>query len=167
MNSQQTTFGGASFAIGIYVPAGEDRFKTPDHFGGGSRVACKVSANDTSRELYIFESITNGLENVPRHFHRNQDEWFYVIEGEFKFEVGNEKYTLTEGDSLLAPRGVPHVWACVSNSGKLIIACQPAGSMEAFFHEVSDLVASQASDDHFTACYAKHGMQIVGPPLSR
>jgi len=33
------------------------------------------------------------------------------MEGEFGFEVGDEKFTLHAGDSLFAPRIIPHVWA--------------------------------------------------------
>lgn len=162
MNSQQES----TSLQGIFVRQGKDRFNNPDSFGGASEVTCKVSARDTKGELYVFESTTNGHENVPRHIHAEQDEWFYVINGEFRFEVGEQKYLLAEGDCLLAPRGVPHVWLCASATGKLIIACQPAGTMEAFFHEVAALVAQGVAEEEFVNCYQKHGMQIVGPPLS-
>jgi uncharacterized cupin superfamily protein len=34
------------------------------------------------------------------------DEWFYVVEGEYVAQVGDERFTLSNGDSLLAP-GAP------------------------------------------------------------
>jgi hypothetical protein len=52
-----------------------------------------------------------GKGGPPRHFHYDQDEWFYAIKGNFAFEVGEERFTLGPGDALLAPRLVPHVWA--------------------------------------------------------
>lgn len=165
MNSQQAILGGDSSPRPVHVHRGMDRFNTPDSFGGSSQVSCKVSARDTDGHMYIFESTTNGCENVPRHIHADQDEWFYVVAGRFHFEVGAQHYSLEAGDCLLAPRGLPHVWLCVSETGKLIIACQPAGSMEAFFHEVAALVARQAAPEQFANCYEKHGMRIVGPPL--
>src|SRR3712207_8886216 len=41
-----------------------------------------------------------------RHLHHEQDEWWYVVEGEYVIEVGEERYELGPGDSLLAPRKV-------------------------------------------------------------
>jgi hypothetical protein len=52
--------------------------------------------------------------------------------------VGDERCTLTTGDSLLAPRGVPHVWAHVgAGAGNILVAFAPTGQMEAFFREVT------------------------------
>jgi mannose-6-phosphate isomerase-like protein (cupin superfamily) len=57
-----------------------------------------------------------------------QAEWFYALEGEFSIEVGQERITLKPGDSLLAPRKVPHVWAYVgATRGRILIAFMPAG----------------------------------------
>jgi len=51
---------------------------------------------------------------LPCIVHQLEDEWFYVMEGEYVAQVGDERFTLTAGDSLLAPREVPHTtlkWA--------------------------------------------------------
>ena len=37
------------------------------------------------------------------------------MEGEFIFEIGQERFTLKPGDSLLGPRKVPHAWAHVGD----------------------------------------------------
>jgi uncharacterized cupin superfamily protein len=47
--------------------------------------------------------------------HHKQDEWFYVIQGEFTAEVGDENFRRRPRDPLLAPRKVAHVWAQVSD----------------------------------------------------
>ena len=150
----------------IVVRAGDDRFAEPCGLGGIDRITCKVSSRDTGGNLYVFESVTSNTIGPPRHLHHDQDEWFTVLEGEFDFEVGGDAFHLRRGDSLLAPRGVPHVWACVSaQPGKLIIACQPAGTMEAFFREIAALIARGAGREEFERAYRAHGMDIVGPPL--
>ncbi|TME11860.1 MAG: cupin domain-containing protein [Chloroflexi bacterium] len=38
---------------------------------------------------------------------KRRDEWFYVLEGEFQFEVGADRFRLQPGDSLLAPTRSP------------------------------------------------------------
>jgi uncharacterized cupin superfamily protein len=94
----------------------------------------------------------------------DQDEWFYILEGDFIFEVGAERCTLRPGDSLLAPRQVPHVWAYVSDArGRILVTFLQAGVMEAFFREVTKANAMPPQDP---ALWHAHGMELLGPPLS-
>ncbi|WP_420812415.1 cupin domain-containing protein [Kallotenue papyrolyticum] len=86
----------------------------------------------------MLKNVFHAPGGPARHLHYEQGEWFYVLESTFLFEVGPEHLTLQPGDSLLAPRRVPHVWAHVgAASGRIVIAFMPAGSMEAFFREVA------------------------------
>jgi len=126
----------------------------------------KVPTKDTAGALFVFEHADMGKGGPPRHFHYEQDEWFYAMKGEFAFEVGDERFTLRPGDSLFAPRMVPHVWAYVGDEpGTLLLAVQPAGSMEAFFLQSSKMTRPpmpEEADQQFAA----HGMKVVGPPLA-
>jgi quercetin dioxygenase-like cupin family protein len=125
----------------------------------------KVSTNDTAGALFVFEHADMGKGGPPRHFHYEQDEWFYVTKGEFAFEVGEERFTLHPGDSLFAPRMVPHVWAYIGDEpGTLLLAVQPAGSLEAFFVEN---VATERPPtlEEAERSFAAYGMEVVGPPL--
>jgi quercetin dioxygenase-like cupin family protein len=51
---------------------------------------------------------------VPRHTHTREDEVYYVLSGELQIIVGDEVFILREGDSLVAPRSIPHQ---LGNSG--------------------------------------------------
>ena len=98
-----------------------------------------------------------------KHLHYDQEEWFYVVEGNFLFEIGEERFQLKTGDSVLAPRRVPHVWAYTGdNSGRILIAFMPAGKMEAFFREVTK---SNAMPPLNPEIWRLHGMELIGPPL--
>jgi oxalate decarboxylase/phosphoglucose isomerase-like protein (cupin superfamily) len=102
----------------------------------------------------------------PRHFHYEQDEWFYAKEGEFAFEVGDERFVLRPGDSLFAPRLIPHVWAYTGDKpGTLLLAVQPAGSLEEFFMK-SCRMTRPPSPEEGERLFASHGMKVVGPPLA-
>jgi mannose-6-phosphate isomerase-like protein (cupin superfamily) len=145
----------------IRVPTGEDRFG--EHRGLGiSHIDFKVSGQDSSG-LFILENTFHGKGGPPRHLHHDQDEWFFAVEGEFLIEVGSERTLLKPGDSLLAPRKIPHVWACVGEGrGRILIVFTPAGKMEAFFREVTKENAMPPQDP---ALWRAHGMEVVGPPL--
>jgi mannose-6-phosphate isomerase-like protein (cupin superfamily) len=150
----------------VQVGAGKDRSTEPYHLGPVDHLEFKVSAGDTGGAMCIFETLTTSTIGPPAHLHHEQDEWFYVLEGEYDFRVGDEEFHLRPGDSLLAPRKVPHVWACVTaEPGRMVIVCQPAGTMEAFFREIAAKIAQGATPEEFGRVYEDHGMQIVGPPL--
>jgi hypothetical protein len=102
------------------------------------------------------------------HYHQNQDEWFFVREGEFLFQVGDNNFHLTSGgDSIFAPRKVPHTFANVSEGGVLMIIYQPAGTMEEFFLEGSQLLLKNPTSDEWQAFCRVHGIENVGPRLER
>lgn len=146
----------------VRVAAGEDRFG--EHKGLGiSTIDFKVTSEDSGGASLVIENTNRAKGGPARHLHFEQEEHFYVIEGEYLIEVGQERFTLKPGDSLIAPRQVPHVWAHVGNSiGRLLIAFTPPGQMEAFFREVSKANAMPPQDPAF---WRAHGMDLAGPPL--
>ncbi|MDQ4128366.1 MAG: cupin, partial [Actinomycetota bacterium] len=78
---------------------------------------------------------------------------------------GDERHRLEPGDSVLAPREVPHVWAHVGEgTGRLLIVFQPAGKMEAFFGELSK-IEGMPQPEVMQSLFRSHGMETTGPPL--
>ena len=149
----------------VHVTAGQDRFDEPYKFAVG-HIECKVSQKDTAGAMSAFEALTTKQDRPAKHFHHSQDEWFYTIEGEYELHVGDDKFHLGPGDSVLAPRKVPHVWGCVSEKpGRLLTIFQPAGEMEAFFRELPKYVARNASVEELQKLFRAHGMEVVGPRL--
>ncbi len=153
---------------GFSVAAGKDRFDERIKLGGEPN-DCKLSARDTNGAMCVFEF--TGTGGGPRHLHHDQDEWLYVIDGEFDFEVGEEQFRLGAGESVFLPRKVAHVWASANNKpGKTINVYQPAGKMEAFFRELGKYngkpyVHEALSIDEFRRLFHDHGMDLLGPPL--
>lgn len=48
-------------------------------------------------------------EEVPWHNHANEDELFYIVEGNLLFEVeGEPAFTMKEGDMFIVKKGVNH-----------------------------------------------------------
>jgi mannose-6-phosphate isomerase-like protein (cupin superfamily) len=151
---------------GVPVLAGKDRFEENDlMIWGLLPLSIKLSGKDTGGELLVFEHRNMGKGGPPRHVHCDQDEWFYVIKGEFAFEVGDQKFRLKPGDTLFAPRNVPHGWAHISDQpGTLLTTVSPVGAFETFILDTTrhaNLPAPQEIEEAFAA----HGMKVVGPPL--
>jgi mannose-6-phosphate isomerase-like protein (cupin superfamily) len=147
------------------IPAGSDRFQEHRKVFGSMSIDYKVSATDTDGDLFVIENTNDLKGGPPRHLHHEQEEWFYVIEGEYLIEIGNESYAMGPGDSVLAPRGVPHVWARVGGgTGRLLIVFRPASKMEAFFVELAKIEGMPRREE-LERLFSSHGMEITGPPL--
>jgi quercetin dioxygenase-like cupin family protein len=145
----------------LRVAAGADRFGESRGLGI-STIAFKVTTPNPS-DLFILENTFLAKGGPARHLHYEQEEWFYVLEGEFQLEVGADRFHLQPGDSLMAPRQVPHVWAFEGSArGRILIAFLPAGNMEAFFREVTKANAMPPQDP---GVWRAHGMELLGPPL--
>ena len=125
----------------------------------------KISGTDTNGDLAIFEqtSLSQG-RGTPLHVHNAQDEIFYIIEGSFKFQVGDDKFDLTTGDSIFLPRKVPHAWTQISEKGKMNVIVQPAGKLENFFVTMAALT-HEPSQEEIARIFADNDMKVVGPPL--
>jgi DNA-binding transcriptional MerR regulator/quercetin dioxygenase-like cupin family protein len=154
--------------LGFSVAAGKDRFDERVKLGGEPN-DCKVSAQDTNGAVCVFEF--TGTGGGPRHLHHNQDEWIYIIDGKFNFEVGDKRFRAGAGESVFIPRKVAHAWAHVDGKqGKIINVYQPAGKMQEFFSELGkykgkSLVHEVLSIDELKQLFHDHGMDLVGPPL--
>lgn len=144
----------------LRVAANEDQFG--EHRGlGVSAITFKVTPKN-SDDVFIIENTFHEKGGPARHLHYDQDEWFYAVEGEFLLEVGQEQFRLKPGDSALAPRKIPHVWAFTGRSrGRMLIAFMPAGKMEAFFREVTKANAMPPQDPEL---WRAHGMELLGSP---
>ncbi|MBX3144227.1 MAG: cupin domain-containing protein [Trueperaceae bacterium] len=160
MKPKMPTVGGATL-----IPRGGDRFQLDRKVFGVMPFTVKVAAADTGGELLVIEQANAFPGGPPRHQHHEQDEWFYVVAGKYSIEVAGEMHHLGPGDSILAPRGVPHGWALDgSEPGRLLIAFQPAGRMEEFFAATADMVGMPTPAE-LAPLFEAHGMTVVGPPL--
>jgi mannose-6-phosphate isomerase-like protein (cupin superfamily) len=127
------------------VGAGEDRYGQY-HSLGISHLLFKVSGNETG--------------GPALHLHLNQEEWFYVMEGEVIFQVGEQRITLKPGESVLAPRRVPHTFSSVAKGeSRMMIAFTPAGKMEQYFRDAADPKTPEAEAVYLR----KYEMELVGP----
>jgi quercetin dioxygenase-like cupin family protein len=152
---------------GFRVGAQKDRYNEELLVMGG-QFDLKLSGRDTNGDLCIYDTIRLSKGGPALHRHHSQDEWFYVIRGEFIVQVGDDTFTLKPGDSAFAPRKVPHAFAKISDGeGRMLVRFQPAGSMEDFFLQMSK-IGKEIPENQQTALkrlFEEHGMEVLGPPL--
>lgn len=153
---------------GFMVAAAKDRNDKSISPFEGDIFDCKVSTKDTNGDIYVFESKRIKEGGPSHHYHFNQDEWWYVLQGEFLIKVGETTYQAKAGDSVFGPRMVPHSFAKVGEGeAKLLMFFQPAGKMEEFFNKMSQGVASKMTPEEQDKFREEHGFKRVGPPIKQ
>lgn len=151
---------------GIVVKAGKDRNNKPLPLMEGDIFFTKVSAKDTDGDVYVFESIRTKEGGPSYHYHYEQDEFWYVLKGEFLFKVGDEEFTAKEGDSVFGPRMVPHTFSKVGEGeARLLMFFQPAGKMEEAFEKMRDGSLKNMTEEEMDKFRHEHGFKKVGPAL--
>jgi uncharacterized cupin superfamily protein len=124
-----------------------------------------VTGQDSAGIISMFRFTIPHHEGPPRHVHHREDETYYVLTGEFLFEVGGTKYSLLPGSTIFAPREVPHCWANVSTGkSKMIMACT-RGGFEGFFEESANAMMNKADSTQMKQIMTKYGCELLGPPL--
>ncbi len=104
------------------------------HFSDAEMVI-RASAESTGGAFSIVEEV-DPLD-TPLHVHANEDEIFYILEGEHVITVGEEEFELGPGGLAFGPRGVPHAQRrAVPRQGRLLVLLSPPG-FEGFFRELS------------------------------
>jgi len=109
----------------------------------------------------------NLYHGAPLHVHHENDEWLYILDGEFVAEVGGVRYRLKRGDSLLMPMHIPHRWsiAGLPQAGAMHLYT-PAGKMDLAFDDPPkrDRPMTEAEQK---AEFEGFGMTLLGPPLTK
>ena len=111
-------------------------------------------------------------DTPPLHVHIDEDETFYVLEGELTVHVaGAPALVLRAGDAAFAPRGVPHVYVVTSETPARWIGTTTGGQFASFVAELSTPAAAPGLPEapgidpaHVAAVAARHGIELLGPP---
>jgi quercetin dioxygenase-like cupin family protein len=100
------------------------------YFDVGLGSVCLAGADTGGAYCLLEVSLAPGI-GVPRHMHTREDETYYVISGELEVIVGDQVFVLKAGDSLMAPRDIPHE---LRNSGSAtnhyLLVFSPSGFEE-------------------------------------
>jgi quercetin dioxygenase-like cupin family protein len=132
----------------------------------------KISGASTDGAYGLIEVTVRAGEGSPWHVHPEEDEWFYVLDGEFTVYVGDERLSLPAGSFAFGPKGVPHTFIAETDGAKALIGFQPF-LFEGFLHEVGEPAAElvlppplEAAPDmaRLIPIGSRNGIEILGPP---
>jgi quercetin dioxygenase-like cupin family protein len=133
----------------------------------------RIGRNDTDGRYGLIEIVVPKSAGSPWHVHPEEDEWFYVLDGEFTIYVGDTRLSLTAGSFAFGPKGVPHTFISETTGGaRALVGFQPA-QFEGFLREVGvpapERVLPPPMEGHpdmarLAEIAKRNGFVILGPP---
>jgi quercetin dioxygenase-like cupin family protein len=127
----------------------------------GHEVTVKLHSSD-AHDNFIFELSSPPGISIPPHVHSLEDEFIYIIEGEFEVTLGNEVFKAKAGDQLNFIRNIPHGY---TNTGtiptKSIWFISPGKNMEAFFNELKMFPSGPPDMARLSKLTEEHGQRFL------
>ena len=122
----------------------------------------KIGRDDTDGQYGLLEIVVPEGVGSPWHVHPEEDEWFYVLEGEITFWIADKRLSLTAGSFAFGPKGVPHTFYAEAGGAKALVGFAPM-QFEGFQRAVGEPAPEQEERVRgYTEGLAAHG--IVAPP---
>lgn len=135
----------------------------------GGNVRILIDTVDSGGRCCMFECPIPSGEGPPLHRHVREDEYFYVLDGRFKFSIDGREFVGERGAFACAPRGVVHAFRNIgAKVGLLHVTCTPSGLDAAFrAARVPEPGSGRAPlrPDEVASIFEQHGITFVGPPL--
>ncbi len=94
----------------------------------GTLMTVKVGGAQTNNAFTLLEWSAPPGFSPPPHVHHQEDEAFYILEGEMSVNCGDQTWTATAGSFVFLPKGIQHGFTVIS-SGPLrgLQLTSPAG----------------------------------------
>ena len=132
----------------------------------------KISGTDTGGEYGMLEAVVPAGVGSPWHVHPEEDEWFYVLEGELTVWIGDTRHPLKAGSFAFGPKGVPHTFYAEASGARVLVGFAPM-QFETFLREVGEPAPERVPppplEGHpdmarLAPIARRAGFEILGPP---
>lgn len=122
----------------VHVPLGGGRAVW---FNGGL-VTFYATGAETGGAFTLFEEALAPQDRALPHLHHDEDQAFYVLEGEHEFVCDGHAFAAGAGSFVYVPRGTAHSYENVGTEpGRLLILSTPAGGTERLFFDLGEPAA--------------------------
>lgn len=139
-------------------------------------VCVRVSEKDGTDGLSVLEHRAPSGDSPPMHVHRTEDEIFHLLDGHIRLHLGGETHDVRAGESVVAPKGVPHTYRVESESPARWLTITSRGDFERFVRRMSRVAEhidlpprggapTPEAIQALTTTAAEFGIELVGPPL--
>jgi quercetin dioxygenase-like cupin family protein len=120
-----------------------------------------VSADDTGGGYELVEITGEPGLGVPPHVHQNEDETFYVVEGEVAFMLDGEERVCGPGTAVHLPRAAPHGFRIAGDGPARMLLTIAPGGLEPMFAGLAALPAGPPDPEAVGAICGRHGISFA------
>lgn len=120
----------------------------------------KAAASETSGAFTLIETVNPPNAGPPLHLHRDVDEAFFVLEGQYEFHCGSDRIDAGPGAFVLLPRRIPHRYRAGADGGRVLMLFSPGGA-EDYFRDVAAAMRSGASEHRLAELAHHHGIDLL------
>ncbi len=145
----------------------------PMFMGPGDTYTFLATGAETDGAYFVMEGLVPPDGGPPPHIHHNQDESFYIVEGQMEILLGDQVYEAKAGDFVHVTKGTRHRFINRSQTPtKMVLTFVPAGDIEQFFREAFEQTTDRSAppqplDDAFIqrmlAAAERHDIEILPP----
>jgi quercetin dioxygenase-like cupin family protein len=137
------------------------------------RATFKATGEQTEGRFTLMELVAPKDFAAPLHIHRAEDEFFVVLAGEVRFQLGDAVLEAVAGSLVHGPRDVAHSFHVDSTEARLLFFFGPSG-IEGFFREAGKPARSTGlppAEEQFVdketlmEIGGRYATDFVGPPL--
>ena len=141
----------------------------------GMLATIKVTGEQTGGDYALVEILAPDGYEAVLHVHHQEDEGFYILEGEMTFYAGEQTIKAHPGSYLFGSKDVPHAFTVDSGPARLLFVLSPAG-LEGLIREMGEPAGSlevppqpegppdEAEMQRMAAIAARYGAEILGEP---
>ena len=139
-----------------------------------ARLTIHLSQNDNADGLTLIEHHMAEGFAVPLHVHRDEDESFYILQGEVRMQINDEVRRLTPGDALTVSGGTPHSFRVVSPEARFL--SMTTGQFEQMIRSLARPAETEGlppqaepTDEEIAALISAcgtHGIEFQGPAVA-
>jgi mannose-6-phosphate isomerase-like protein (cupin superfamily) len=138
----------------------------------GALYEFKATGEDTGGTFALWETTTPaGNPGPPPHIHHNEDEVFYVLEGELELMVEGRTSVAGPGTFVNIPKGTLHTFRNAGTAPARFLGMVAPSGFESFFEEVGEPARDRSSSpsgspdvEKIIATAPKYGLEIPPPP---
>ncbi|HUQ60595.1 cupin domain-containing protein [Lentzea sp.] len=131
----------------------------------GLGIYTRLTGADTKGAYSLFEYVVPpNLGGPPTHIHSREDELFTCVQGRVVVELDGEEHVLGPGDSLLMPRGVPHMFHNPYDEETRVVAVVSPPGLENYYQALSELPPGPRDMRLVAEIMVRHGLSLQKKP---
>lgn len=131
----------------------------------------KAGGPDTREAFTLIETQLPPGGGAPPHIHHDEEEGFYILDGQVSITCGEQTWTAGPGSFAMLPRGIPHSFSVSSRSDARMLQITSPAQFERFAAEMGEPARSMTMPEpaevdvpKLLSIVPKYGIEMLPPP---